>query len=370
MHILCLIDNLDSGGAQRQLATLGVQLHRRGHLVRFLTYAPQDFYAGLLQAEGIPLRCCPEPNAARRAARIRQELRRGAQDAVLAFLEVPAFLAELAALPSRRWGLVVGERSTDEAGILGRRGRLLRLFQGAADAIVANSQATRRLLQSRYPALAPKLHTIYNTLDLDQFAPDPAYRPRDGGQTRLLVAASYQRLKNLDGLIAALALLTPAERAALRIDWHGAIEIVPGNRAGYDDAAAEIARRGFGDCLRLHPRSPAIAGEMARADVVALFSRYEGLPNAICEGMACGKPVLMSDVSDARVLAEPGVNGFLCDPADPASIAAALRATLGAPDLPALGRKSRAKAEELFNPRRIVEAYEAVLTVAAAARAR
>ena len=55
MRITCVIDNLGSGGAQRQLVTLGIAFKRRGHDVRFLTYHKDDFFAPMLEAANIEI---------------------------------------------------------------------------------------------------------------------------------------------------------------------------------------------------------------------------------------------------------------------------------------------------------------------------
>lgn len=51
---------------------------------------------------------------------------------------------------------------------------------------------------------------------------------------------------------------------------------------------------------------------MNAADIIGLFCRLEGLPNAICEGMYLGKPIIMSKVSDYQNFISKK-NGVLCD---------------------------------------------------------
>jgi glycosyltransferase involved in cell wall biosynthesis len=60
---------------------------------------------------------------------------------------------------------------------------------------------------------------------------------------------------------------------------------------------------------------------MQRHDALIHPSLYEGLPNAVCEALAAGLPVLISNVCDHPLLVVEGERGFLFDPSDPLSIA-------------------------------------------------
>jgi glycosyltransferase involved in cell wall biosynthesis len=88
----------------------------------------------------------------------------------------------------------------------------------------------------------------------------------------------------------------------------------------------------------------------------------------VCEGMMLGKPILMSDVCDARILVQDGVNGFLFDPRAPESIANAVStfARLAPKDRSRMGRAGRARAEMLFDVDTVVSHYLRVLEAAAA----
>ena len=51
----------------------------------------------------------------------------------------------------------------------------------------------------------------------------------------------------------------------------------------------------------------------SQVDVILLPSLFEGFPNVILEGMAMGKIVVSTDVSDAQYIINNGENGFLID---------------------------------------------------------
>jgi len=79
-----------------------------------------------------------------------------------------------------------------------------------------------------------------------------------------------------------------------------------------------------------------------RRDVVDLLqqswgfvqpSRWESLPNALLEAMACGLPCVATHVCGSEDLINDGVNGFLVEPEEPAEMAQALRRIIEDPEL-------------------------------------
>jgi glycosyltransferase involved in cell wall biosynthesis len=87
------------------------------------------------------------------------------------------------------------------------------------------------------------------------------------------------------------------------------------------------------------------------ADVLVLPSRWEGMALAPLEAMACGRPVVMSDVNGARESLPPGhASHCLVPPADPAALAGALTALLTDPALrDHLGRTARSHTRAVFD---------------------
>ncbi|MCX7730267.1 MAG: glycosyltransferase family 4 protein [Candidatus Caldatribacterium sp.] len=72
---------------------------------------------------------------------------------------------------------------------------------------------------------------------------------------------------------------------------------------------------------------------LADTDIVVLVSQREGLPRALLEGMAAGKPLVATNVRGNRDLVEDGVNGFLVPQGDVEALARALLKLIGSREL-------------------------------------
>ena len=102
MKILFFIDNLGSGGAQRQIVNLAILFQERGHQVSFLTYGKPDFFLNTLIKAQINVDCIISSGPIDRMIKVRKYIRTGTQDVVISFLETPNFLACLSAVGGRR----------------------------------------------------------------------------------------------------------------------------------------------------------------------------------------------------------------------------------------------------------------------------
>lgn len=98
----------------------------------------------------------------------------------------------------------------------------------------------------------------------------------------------------------------------IRFKWIGDVSI--GQEAYYDECIKNISKNNLSDIFEIKPATQNIKEEYDRCDIFCLPSLYEGYPNVICEAMACGKPILCSNVCDNPFIVEDGVNGFLFKP--------------------------------------------------------
>ena len=60
------------------------------------------------------------------------------------------------------------------------------------------------------------------------------------------------------------------------------------------------------------------------ADTFVLSSAYEGMPIAVLEALGCGVPVVATRVGEIDLIVEPGTNGYIVEPGDPAELATAI----------------------------------------------
>jgi len=106
-----------------------------------------------------------------------------------------------------------------------------------------------------------------------------------------------------------------------------------------------------------------------------IASVAEALPVSIMEAMACGLPVIATDVGSVAEMVKDGQTGRLVQPADPNALAGALRQMLhDRESWPRLGSAGRALIEQTYDidvlNDRLVRHYQSLLTVNPCARDR
>ena len=97
-----------------------------------------------------------------------------------------------------------------------------------------------------------------------------------------------------------------------------------------------------------------------RSDIFVLTSESEGMPCAILEAMACGLPIVATDVSGNQELVRPGLNGFLVPVGDTDALVRSLAALLRDPALRLrMGAESRRRVQP-YDWREIVRQYATI----------
>jgi glycosyltransferase involved in cell wall biosynthesis len=362
-QVLLLIDNLGSGGAQRQLVNLAVGLTSRGHRVRVLVYYPGDFYAPLLREAGVEV--VYEPKASRYSVRILARLRRHLldprYDLVLSFLDTPNVYAEICGLGRRRAPVVVSERY---CALDTPRYWATRQLHRLADWITTNSHHQRLDLEHRFPFVRGRISTIYNGVDTRVFSPPPSRQPASGRPLELLVVSSVSERKNGRRLVEAFQRLHERYRGRVILRWAGAHNRAdPAQGQVWDQLRAKVVELGLESDWHWLGERGDIPDLMRTHDALVHPSHLEGLPNAICEALACGLPVLASRALDHPRLVQEGVSGELFDPHDADDIARVIGEFAASDDRRRrdMGIAARAYAERELSIPRLLDRYETLL---------
>jgi glycosyltransferase involved in cell wall biosynthesis len=362
MRLLLVIDHLGLGGAQRQIVELACGLAQRGHTVESFSYFPQhDYFLRRVLDQGIAVHGYRKGRGFSLGVvgAIMSLLRSRDFDLAISFLNNPNIYAELASLASRQTRLVVSERCSyhDDHSTLAANGR--RGLHVLADHVVTNSETHAAWLR-RKRWLRAKVSCIYNGLDLEALTP-ARDAPAGGANLRLLAVGRVCAQKNPLNLIAALQRFYSKHGYAPQLSWAG-IQEMSGSDQRYVAQVNEL--------LQSHPEIAArwhwlgeqrdMPSLLRRHDALIHPSLYEGLPNAACEALAAGLPVLISDVCDHSRLVAEGVRGFLFNPNDPLSIAASIEkvAALDADGWLALSRNARSYAEAHLGVAKMLDSYE------------
>lgn len=100
-----------------------------------------------------------------------------------------------------------------------------------------------------------------------------------------------------------------------------------------------------------------IADLLRASDVFALASRGEGFPNVAVEAMACGLPLVLSDMDGiAGDIIQSGAGGFICGSVSEVS-QALTRLTMNKKLTEDMGHMARSKALESFDIKRVAQRY-------------
>lgn len=80
-----------------------------------------------------------------------------------------------------------------------------------------------------------------------------------------------------------------------------------------------------------------------------LPSRFEGLPIALCEAFACGRPAVVTEETGGRDIIDESEHGFIADHATPSALSAALeKAWQARGELRTMGSRAREKILQLY----------------------
>ena len=370
-RIAYVIGELDKGGAEYQLHELLRHLDRRVFEPTVLVLASGGYWTEPIRALGVTVHEFPRRQSAdvSRLVRLRAALRALAPDVLHTIMWSANSYGRLAAL-----GLGIPVVIAAERNVI-RRPRwqvwIERALDRVTDRYLVNCAAITAELHQRGGLAAAKINVVHNGIDLGvlpSFEPDREKARRAAGfdPSRRLVAQIGRLTEQKDYP----TFLAAARIVAARFSDVDFLVVGTGERrADLERLAADLGIASRVRFTGLRHDVPALLGGV---DVLALTSRYEGLPNVVLEAMAAGAVAVATDVGGCRDVIVDGETGLLVPPRNPDATAAALGRVLADPEWRTrLAVAARRRVEDEFSVQimaaRTADAYRRLLAARAPA---
>lgn len=341
LRILFLIGSMREGGAEGQLLLLMRGLRARGHEVALMLLHYEGTHLQSLLDEGFvvypvhlprfrprwsPLPWFQLPLAWWRAVREARRFRPDVMHAMLFWSHLWAWLL-LSAL-----GRVRFVTSRLQTWTRASRPPLHQWIEDRinrrADLVIANSRIVARSCLRHERHLRGKIRVIYNGLDLERIDSAASLDLRhefpalaDASQIAINVA-SLLPLKGHKDLLEAWARVVRSHPLAKLL-------CVGPDGGEQERLRQQVVRLGLADHIVFAGARRDVVSLVKGADLAIQASRDEGMSVALLEYMACGKPIVATDVGGTREAIKDGVTGLLVPCADPGGLADAILRMVG-----------------------------------------
>ena len=230
------------------------------------------------------------------------------------------------------------------------------LMRTVARVIASTPRDMEQMIQL-YDAPRDKMVIIPPGVDTDVFHPVPSHRAREilgrYDEKTVLFVGRIDPVKGLDTWFRAMKLVVDDDPA---LRQHMCVCLIGGDLDDDIDPDSELARLvelkeelGIGDIVTfLGSRAQAaLPFYYSSAAAVVMPSRYESFGLAALEAMACGAPVVASDVGGLSFLVRDGVTGFLVPEGNAEKFAEKISLLLHQPQLRAgMGKRGVVEAQE------------------------
>lgn len=329
VRVLYVVGNFVAGGAERHLLELWRRIDRERFELEIAVFRSEGQFAGEVEALGWPVHdlgvpaTIYAPSGWRGFMRLLHRVLAFRPDAIQGYLFGPNLFAALAGRLCGVPVVVISKRNID-AFETPRQVAAQRLAHRLATHVVAVSVAVGETSVA-LGARRERVTVIPNGVDVERFAgasPDPVVRGENGTPVVGSVGCLAAR-KDYPNLLEALSMLDQRGRRFRAV--------VVGE--GKERAALErqVEELGLRERVRFLGERPDVERLLPGMDVFVLSSREEGIPNALLEAMAAGRPSVATAVGGTPEVMKDGETGWLVPPRDSAALASALEAALQDP---------------------------------------
>lgn len=356
-RITCFIGALGGGGAEHQLVNLSTMLKEKGYDVTIATFVDMpDFYS--VPRDVHRIRLAEGRSSVRKFFSIFCYFLFLKTDCVISYTQRANLLCLIPLSLRRGITVISGERNMSRGKATRRERWLFNAFYKRTNYIVPNSITQAQYIIRTKPSLESKVVPIINYTDVNLYKLRPL--PLDPSVFRIAIFARFQRQKNCHRFAEMLAKLKRNTPRRFVVDWYGRrVFDNPDAKAYFDEFIRILKANGIEDMLQIKDPVSNVADVISMYDAICLPSVLEGFSNSVSEGIASGRPMIVSDISDNKIMVHPGENGFLFNPFDISDMHNAFLSLLSTPnkELIRMGKRSREIAESLFLRESFINSY-------------
>jgi glycosyltransferase involved in cell wall biosynthesis len=229
---------------------------------------------------------------------------------------------------------------------------LIRGVRRHLDLTVSTTNWDRDVLV-RYGVSAERVRTIYLGVDESWFRPKRASEGHDSARVRVIMSGRLVPWKGQRTFLRAFAsAVSGSTNVEAWIIGNGA----PDYRRALEEEAVRLE---IGPQTRFFGHRDDVQNLLREGDIAVHCSEREPFGLVLIEAMACGLPVIASDVQGPREIVRHGETGYLVPPGDVAGFARYLRLLIEQPELRRqLGEMGRREAEVRFRAAANIPALE------------
>ncbi len=360
MRLALVIPSLSGGGAERVLVSLAKGFASRGHRVTVVSIygLEADFFQLPKDVQRVALDLGWDTEGLadklwsnlRRLAGLRRAIRQARPDVVISFLSRTNVLAVLATVGLSLPVLVTEHTDPIREPLPQPWQRLRHIAYRWAAGVVSVCKA----MDGYFAWIPPERRTVIpNPVDFAELA-EPAVPVNWAWPHAIIAMGRLVPEKGFDLLIKAFASLADSFP-----DW-GLVILGEGPLRGELEALA--AERGLTNRVLLPGKIPQPGATLRQADVFVLSSRWEALPMALLEAMACGLPAVVTQCMTGQPeWLQPGKNAILTPLEDVSKLAAAMTELMRDADLRRRLGQNAAETAKRFALDPILDQWEALM---------
>ncbi len=323
VRVLRIVSNLGIGGVQKRMVSLLPKLDKEKHEIIVCSFKSGELQNRLEQA-GISVRIVPrrfkfDPICIYRLFSI---MKKESIDIVHTHCHKPNTTGRIAAKLAGVPVIIANEHNVD-AWKSNWQLRLDKRLSAYSNRIIAVSEAVKNFYVENADIPADKFEVIYNGVDLD-------FWQKNIPSQKVIVEKKIKLgLLENDKVIAAIGRLHPQKgheyllRAARKIitRMKNLKILIVGDGPMRDSLESLSERLGIKENVVFTGKRNDIKDILYLSDISVISSIREGFSNVVLESMACGKPVVATDVGGNKEIIINGENGFIVSSGDEDALA-------------------------------------------------